>query len=208
MANSQVNVGDEAKPTSTEVGRPLPKPTPSTQPPSGDVKQAVASNFQDAHGKFAEDIHSYVREYIRNADQKAAFFFAATTALIAYLHQRGVAARWLRNIQLWSALDLIAFLAMFGLAIGAATFLFVVFPRLRGSRRGLIFFKAIAEHENSAEYADEVLSRSPAELARAKLQHGYDVAVVCRAKYLLLVIGFFASAVGAIATLLYLLFAK
>jgi hypothetical protein len=207
MSDAQTNVGAQIKSPSTEVAKPLPTPTELTPPTGSDVKQANPTNFSDAHSRFADDTHSYIREYIRNADQKATFFFAATTAIIAYLHQRGVAAHWLKNIQQWSAIDLIAFLAMFGLAIGAALFLFVVFPRMRGSKRGLIFFSAIAEHETATEYADEVMNRSSLELARAKLQHGYDLSKVCRTKYALLLVGFWASAVGAIATLLYLLFA-
>jgi hypothetical protein len=42
--------------------------------------------ISERHAKFSQDTHDYLREYIRNADQKATFFFAALTALLAFLN--------------------------------------------------------------------------------------------------------------------------
>ena len=44
--------------------------------------------------KFSEEVHNYVREYIRNADQKATFFFATLTAIPALIpiESRSIAA--------------------------------------------------------------------------------------------------------------------
>jgi hypothetical protein len=55
--------------------------------------------------------------------------------------------------------------SMIGLAVGAGILLSVIFPRLKGSRRGILFFNAIAEYDSS------------------KLQHCYDLSKVCSAKY-------------------------
>jgi hypothetical protein len=105
----------------------------------------------------------------------------------------------------WQFRDVLAFVGMAGLALGAAGCLTVIFPRLRGSKRGLIYFGAIVEHESSAEYAAEVLRTPPADLARHKLQHVYDLAKVCRSKYQWLVRAFTAGAVGAGTAIFYLL---
>src|ERR1035441_7419098 len=58
--------------TDKQAASPVPTPSP------------VAADY---HAKFAEEVHNYLREYIRNADQKAAFFFAGATALLAFLHR-------------------------------------------------------------------------------------------------------------------------
>lgn len=158
--------------------------------------------------KTAEEIHQYVREYIRNADQKAAFFFAAATAGLAFLHSQGTANRWLKSPITWTLIDLLAFVATAGLGIGAAVLLAAVFPRLGGSKRGLLFFNAIAEYETSSDYAKDVALAPPAEILRAKLQHVHDLARVCRAQYKTLVIGFSVSSVGAVAALLYFTVAR
>jgi hypothetical protein len=128
---------------------------------AGSSEQAVPSEY---HAKFSEELHNYLREYIRNADQKATFFFAGATALLAFLHSQKGTSRWLKDVRTWTVVDGLAFLAMISLALSACALLSVVFPRLKGSRRGLIFFSAIAEYESSREYADadEVLRRSMA----------------------------------------------
>jgi hypothetical protein len=97
---------------------------------------------------------------------------------------------------------------MLGLAISAAILLWVVFPRTKGSRRGLLFFSAIAEYESSAKYADDVLLRSGDEVVRVKLVHCHELSKVCRAKYLALRVGFWVGAVGVATSLLYLRLAK
>ena len=173
------------------------------------LAEAVSTNLTpDAyHAKFAEEIHNYLREYIRNADQKATFFFAAATALLAFLNTRGGPSRWLKNVQTWSMVDGLSFVAMLFLALSAGVLLSVVFPRLKGSRRGIIFFNAIAEYDSGQEYAANVLCQSTSDIVAAKLHHTFDLSKVCVAKYRVLRIGFWLGGIGVATTLLYLLLA-
>lgn len=166
---------------------------------------AVPPVLGDYHPKFSEELHNYLREYIRNADQKAAFFFAGATAMLAFLHSHQGTAHWLKDIRTWSLIDGLSFVAMLALALSACALLSVVFPRLKGSKRGLIFFSAIAEHDSGREYASEVLRRSTDELVNAKLQHAYDLSKVCTAKYRMLHVGFWIGSVGLVSALLFLL---
>jgi len=133
--------------------------------------------------KFAEETHQYVREQIRFVDQKATFFFTGATALLAYLNTQGLANQWLANPKTWGLIEILAFVATVGLVISTFASLATVIPRLSGSRRGVIFFSAIREYENSQEYCSEVLRQSPSELCEAKLKHIYDLAGICREKY-------------------------
>jgi hypothetical protein len=128
--------------------------------------------------------------------------------MLAFLNTQNVAARWLKDVRLWTATDGLGFVSMLGLGVAAAVLLAVVFPRLKGSRRGIIFFSAIAEYENSTEYADEVIRRSGEEAVRAKLQHAYDLSQICARKYKTLCFGFWIGSVGIGAALLYLLLTR
>lgn len=200
-------------PTPAEMQRPLTAPSEDREADAASAadKAPVAKPRQaitDYYAKFAEEGHSYVREHIRNADQKATFFFAAFTAILAFLNAQNVTTRWLKDVRLWSLVDSLGFVSMLGLAAGACTLLAVVFPRLKGSRRGLLFFNAIAEYDNSTEYVKEVLARSGDDLISAKLQHLYELSRVCTAKYRTLRIGFWAGSIGAAAGLLFLFLAK
>jgi hypothetical protein len=162
----------------------------------------------DGHLKLAEEVHQYVREYIRNADQKATFFFAAATAGLAFLNGRGAVSRWFKSPETWTLIDGLAFIAMVGLAAAATVLLAVVFPRLKRSGHGIVFFNAIAEHVTANEYAADVVRHTPADVARIKLHHVYELAKVCRAKYRTLVVGFWLGGVATVAALLYLLLAR
>ncbi len=128
---------------------PVPQRRESEERPISPV-DALASGDMDARTKFVGSVHEYVREYIRLADQKATFFFAGATALLAFLFKNEVSARWLKAPLSWNLLDIIALVAMVGLAIGAFLALLVVIPRTPGSRRGFIFWEAVAEYRQRA----------------------------------------------------------
>lgn len=183
-----------------EIKSGLEKHSPSPTP----EPRVLPNDYQT---KFAEEIHNYIREYIRNADQKATFFFAAATALLAFLHSQHGTARWLKHVQQWSVVDGLAFVSMCSLAASASILLTVVFPRLNGSRRGFLFFAAIAEHNSAQDFSEEILRRSTADLTSIKLHHSFDLSKICVAKYRVLVLGFRIGGVGAITALLYLLLA-
>jgi len=211
------------KPSEAKLGTEEPEiviPPQIQQPLAGSTTPAAAPGIaamhpggpiptlEEHHAKFAEEVHHYIRQYIRNADQKAAFFFAASTALLAFLNGMNGASRWLKDIRTWSFVDGLAFVAMAGLAGSACVLLSVIFPRLKGSRKGILYFRAIAEHESSAEYTDEIIRHGADAIIRSKLRHDYDLSKVCTSKYRVLRIGFWIGSVGAIAALLFLLLAR
>ena len=179
----------------TDKQQPTPPATPVTD---GDA---------EARERFAETTHQYVREYIRLADQKATFLFTGATALLAFLYKNDVSARWLRPVMQWNILDTIAFVAMIALAIGVLLALCVVVPRAPGSRRGFLFWEAIAEYDSGRQYADELHLLTPASLSQIKAEHCFDLARVCRAKYKMLRAAIWTSAVGLAASLVVFLFA-
>jgi hypothetical protein len=211
---TQANQGTDAPAlvSSQAAARPLSPVVHETVPHSSEGKKQTAADGMSAapseyHSKFAEEIHNYLREYIRNADQKATFFFAAVTALLAFLNTRGGPSHWLKDVRTWTMVDGLSFVAMLFLAMSACVLLSVVFPRLKGSRRGIIFFSAIAEYDSGQEYAGTVLRQATSDIVAAKLQHTFDLSKVCVAKYRALRIGFWLGSIGVVTTLLYLLLA-
>lgn len=94
---------------------------------------------------------------------------------------------------------------MGGLAASACVLLTVLFPRLKGSRKGILFFNAIAEYDSAADYANDIIRKPRNEIILAKLLHSYDLAKICTKKYRILRIGLWVGTIGAIATLIFLL---
>ncbi len=190
-------------------------PPPADQPLSrvaGEERPAEPSSVPvltrdaEAKAKFAEEVHQYIREYIRLADQKATFFFAASTALLAFLYKNGVSSHWLKPVMTWNILDTVAFLGMAALAVCAVMSVFVVIPRTPGSRRGYIFWDAIAEYDTARQYADELDRLTGPTLTQLKAEHCFDLARVCRKKYRVLRIALWFAAIGLGGSVIVFLF--
>lgn len=197
-------VGAESGPLVTAVRSGEPTSN-SIRPP--EVEATEPTRTTELQWKFSEETHQYVREYIRQADLKAAFFFAGATALIAFLYKANLVQLWVKPPTLWLFVDTLSFIATVGLAASVFACLATVFPRLRGSKRGLVSFGAIAQFESRKEYATDVLQQDIAELMEAKLCHVHDLAMVCGQKYSVLKIGQWAGAIGVVAMVFLLLLA-
>ncbi len=188
-------------------------PTPSGGQEAGADRQQPAPPVSltapadsEARERFVEATHQYVREYIRHADQKASFLFTGATALLAFLYKNGVSSRWLKPVMDWNILDMVAFLAMTALALGVFFALLVVVPRTSGSRRGYLFWEAIAEYDSGRQYSDELRLLSRATLCQVKAEHCFELAKVCSKKYRMLKIAIWTGAIGLAAAVLVFLF--
>jgi hypothetical protein len=148
------------------------------------IERAALPNVSDdqMRAQFAESIHAYIREYIRVADQKAAFIFTISAAVLGFLFKDAKPQRWL-ILGKWAAANFVAFAAIISLASACIISIRVVIPRLGGARSGFVFWNAIAERPSGDRYATEVMKLSSSELIKVKLEHCRDLAVVCRAKY-------------------------
>ena len=154
----------------------------------------------------ASSRRSHIRDSINLADQKATLFFTGATALLAFMYNENVSARWLKPLMQWNILDTIAFVAMAALAAGALLALLVIIPRTLGSRRGFLFWEAITEYDTGRRYSDELSLLSGPSLVQVKAEHCYDLAVVCRQKYRMLRCALWTGAVGLAGALFVFLF--
>lgn len=145
--------------------------------------------------------HQYLRDFITFADQKAAFTFAASAALIAYLDTQEVAESFAIPISSWQIRDWIGVAALILLGVCALLAAGVVVPRLKGpSATGMIYWEEIRSYVDHDAYVRAVESM-PRTAARVEvLRHCFVLAGICSAKYKMLDwalrIGFF----GVIAT--------
>jgi len=207
-ANAPGTLPVPASATRTSIPQPEPSSAdPSTAGQPSPTPGGRGSASADSRLRFTEESHQYIRDHIRLADQKAAFFFTAATALLAFLYQNRVSNFWLhRPVMTWNILDVAAFLAMLCLAGAALLALYVLMPRLPGPRRGFIFWEAIAEYQTARQYSDELLVLSEATLAQEKAEHCHTLAGVCSEKFKVLRLAFYVLGVGLVCSIVVLLF--
>lgn len=161
----------------------------------------------EARAQFVGAVHQYIRENIQFVDQKATFFATGATALLAFLYNQDLAEAWMKPLMQWNLLDLAAFVAMAGLAIGTVLALVVVRPRTPGSRRGFVFWEAIAEYDTARQYADDVAQLTPATLSQSIAEHCHDLSRVCRVKYKYLRCSIYSCSAGLLASICVFMFA-
>lgn len=160
----------------------------------------------EAVNAFARDAHDHLSNSILLADQKAGYLFATVTAVLAYLHSTGASQRWLTGLKEghWGLAETLILLATVGLVVGAVGSLIVVIPRIRGSMKGLVAAWAVASFETPQDYVEAVLQSDPATLARAKLEHVWNLSQINQRKYQIITIALRCSFAGLLAAILYL----
>jgi hypothetical protein len=161
--------------------------------------------------EFARFTHAYLREQIIFADQKAAAVFAASTALLAYLSERGTIAQVLnrRGVD-WSSPTWIAgALGVAGLATTAVIALAVVVPRLSSTRDdGLLFWRGRSASLTQTAYVSQVMMLTGAEATAQIVRHSHDLSSICRRKFAVLTVALVVSAVAFTATVVHLLLVR
>lgn len=170
------------------------------------IEERTVEPSNEVHYQFATFTHEYIREYIRLADQKSAFVFGASAAVLAFLYKSSVPQNWIALPESWKSGQILALVTMVLLAVAGVLGISVIKPRRGGPRSGLIFWDAVVDRPSSSDYCEAVLESSPNDLVEEYLKHTYDLAEVCRAKYDVLQRSFWAFLIGLVLATIYFVF--
>jgi hypothetical protein len=178
----------------------------ATPPVVGDQERAVSGSLLlDSMHELPTFIHQYLRDFIAFADQKAAFIFAASAALLAYLSERGAITSLqhaLENWTLhnWSGVVAFALWTMTGVLAAA-----VVVPRRKARfAKGVIYWEEIREN-SEAGYVETVETLSQATARVEIVRHCYLLAGICQRKYRVLDWALRFGALGLLTTAAFLI---
>lgn len=167
-----------------------PSERPSSESLISNVPAPLARGGEDAlvnlgaqgpSNDLAPFVHQYLRDYINLADQKAAFVFAAATALIVYAETVGAIAH-LRRLpstpREWAGAGALVLLCLAALAAVA-----VIRPRLKGRlREGVIYWDEIRASDLTS-YIRRAATLSQGAVQTEILSHSYVLAGVAQRKY-------------------------
>ena len=173
----------------------------SRNAPSGDVDGDTV-DVVTSH-QFAVLVNEHIRHFISAADQKAIFFCTGATALLAFLYDHKLSARWMKPLAAWLPSDVFALTGAATLAVGAFLSLLVVIPRSSGSGNRYFNWDAITTHNNTGEeYGRRVIALSRERAVRAQAEYCFDMARVCTRKYRMLRRALWVGATGMAGALL------
>jgi len=195
----------QAVPKEIEGKTLAPLPMQEERAPDARGREDETTRTPDlgAAAAFGADEHAYIRDYIALADQKAGSLFAIVAAMLAYLQVQGATRRWISDPRTWHLVDALACFAIVALVTGAVLSLLAVAPRLTGAPHGVVFWNAVAMCASGEDYAEQVIGMDQRRLLRAKLEHCYELAKVCRAKYRVLAAAIWVGGAGLAAAVIY-----
>lgn len=170
----------------------IPSPPSQSPPPVGAVNPAgscppLLDTMTSAEKQsFLWQTHSYLAEYARFADTKAAFAGTIAGALIGCLFSAGLFAPLVRTpIRSWPLVSWASGIG--GLLLGGCIVLAicVVYPRLKWhGRPGFIFWRAVAAHCNAEHFAKAFSSEIQEILTQELAGQVFTVSkYVCMPKY-------------------------
>ena len=155
---------------------------------------------------FACETHKYIREFINSADQKAQWYIAFASAFLAWLNTSVLTDFWSKNLKEWQFFDILSVVSIIGLSICVISSLITILPRLKGSKKGIVFFGSIAEYETSNDYLADVLKKTDQEIIIEKLKHTHELAKICSEKFSNLKIAVWSGGIGLASAIWIILF--
>lgn len=176
-----------------------------TPNPSADEAKSLAlqrggdGEWSKEHGQFAYFVHQYLRDFIKFADQKAAFVMAIASAILAFLIKQGAHKSLLIPIRNRSFSEWAALFSCLLIALAGFLALLVVLPRLGGKGTGIIYWKGILQSRNSVEYATRVRTTHDDRLIGHVFDHCYELAGIANRKYEILKWAIWIGAIGCLA---------
>jgi len=186
------------------IARPKRPPYNEVRPTqvesSSSPKETV---LEDYHGTFAEFHEGYVRAYIALADTKAAWTFAVSSGVLAYLLGSDNSRALLLNPS-WTPQFVIGATAVLFLSLSSVCSFLVIAPRLSvPSGDGVVFFGHVAARPTAAKFVSDIAKLKFGDIIEARLRHAYDVAKICDRKYGLLRKAIWLGFPGLLSALLF-----
>lgn len=204
---------DSGSPAATGPGGPANKALPAPAEVSGRKRESekgpsrhsTNEEWSDAHCQFAYFLHLYIRDFIKFADQKAAFVLAVTSAILTFLVKQGAQKSLLAPLGNRGFSDWSAFFACLFVGLGAFMALLAVLPRLRGKPHGIVYWGAFLSLGDASAYKAALQPLDENHLVSAVLEHCYELAEITDRKYELLKWAAWLGALGAVAAAFVLL---
>jgi hypothetical protein len=169
------------------------------------TQSPFSENKNKVQWQFSIETHKYVREFINGADNKSQHYIAFASAFLVWVNSRESLNFWSIPAKEWRFLDLLNIISIVGMTICILLALWALLPRLNGSKKGIIFFDSIAEHEISNDYLADVLKKSEQELVIEELKHVFELSRICSKKFFYLKLSVWSGSIGLTSGIILLL---
>lgn len=151
----------------------------------GNAQEDGWNNDGQIDHEFQWNVHSYINEYIRYADTKAALVIAYASAMIGLLYTKGLHKAFAEHvIKSWHTQACLSAAAFGFLSISIILAAYCVVPRLRThGNKGFIFWTDICRHGTSDNYGNAVSTLCSSDYSNQLSMHIFFLAGVAESKF-------------------------
>jgi hypothetical protein len=151
------------------------------------------------HREFLRAEELYLSDYIKFADQKAAFLFAFTLATLGFLFSHEQYSDLFRlGLKVWGLDHPFCLLSSFLLLLALVASMLVFTPRLTSSPKSLIYWEGVAQFKDEVEYKRAIEALSSDGISQQVARHCWELATIATAKYRFLKIAFWTAPFGGV----------
>jgi hypothetical protein len=199
--NAKPGVGSAELPTA-DLAASIPRSPEVPVTASAITAVTTGDNARSLEWAFLLNEQRYLIEFVRFADQKAAFANALPIGVLAFLYNAEIYVEFTNDVVLWiqshpsAAVASLMMVASFGCLLG------VVLPRLwMSSDHTLtrIFWEDVAAMGSAEKYSEQIMAAGSDKLHQELAVHCFTLARICTRKYELLKFGMWSAAAGAVA---------
>lgn len=175
------------------------KGTPATQLADGRATTEGKGSSTASGQAFQWSVHSYINEYIRYADTKAALVIAYASAMIGVLYARGLHKTFTEHaIGTWSLRVYLSAGAFSLLAVSILLAACSVAPRLSThGDRGFVFWDDIRRHDSPDSYNGALCSLSSEDLTSQLSTHIFSLSGIAKNKFRLVGFSSWTALIGS-----------
>ena len=169
--------------------------------------------YNEFTNKFTEFTHAYIHDNIGRADQKATIIFSFLTLIFLFLFEP---KNWGGKTPFFLLQDnsdnvyyvlvkVVICIMIFSFAFSIILSFSTVFPRLKvksyssyDDSSNLLYWESILKNYTLKEYTTNIKNRTPDDLVQIKLEHCYEISLICKKKHKTLQLSMIAAVSGVI----------
>jgi Family of unknown function (DUF5706) len=156
-----------------------------SQKTAGPENHANVEDLKE-QSSFVTYVHDYICDFIKFADQKAAFIFAGASAFLALVYNQGGRTIWHVSVASWRTHEWLAGATIVLTVSSALLAVLAVAPKLTGARRGLIYWSSISAFSDSQHYSLAIAELDSRRAIDEISRHCYELSRITKKKYRLI----------------------
>lgn len=204
--SEQKDISQGSSDTEKSIDKDIEKLEPLSVSKPKEIKEGIQSANKESSDRSSmySSIRDYIGNYISLADAKAGILIGIFSGLLSFsfINRSDL---FKIAINEWHLFDFLMLCGWVLFVLGIVCALFVIWPKtMTAKKQGFVSWVHIANYKNIDDYLKDVLSAGDPKVSEQICELNYDLALVCKRKYIWLSRSFKLGLCGVILTVIFL----